>query len=55
MYVGGDVGGWEEWDDKLCGWEYEMYLDITRYESDRCIEVGRTGYGGECKGVQGLV
>ena len=51
----GDIGGWDEWDDEVCEWEYEMCLDVTRYESRRCIEVGRAGYVGECKGVKVVV
>jgi len=50
MYVGGDIGGLDEWDDELCGWEHEMCLNVTRYDSRRCIEIGRAGYGDECKG-----
>ena len=51
----GDIGGWDECDDELCGWEYEMCLDGIRYDSRRCIEVGRAGYGGECKGGKDVV
>jgi len=24
MYVGGDIRGWDEWDEQLCEWKYEM-------------------------------
>ena len=55
MYVRGDIRRWDEWDDELCGWEYEICLDVTRYKSRIYIKVVRAGNEDECRGVKDLV
>jgi len=54
MYVGGDIGGWDAWDDEHVGGNMKcvwMSQDTTVVDVLQLV----VGYGGECKGGKDVV